>query len=136
VAAAIIQVVQGFWFQVKETDNRAVLVPWAAEHLGEHPLVTKMADFLMALMTFRKYFPRAQPRSEGLTLYTSILMAHDVSFEDMTENIGWWMKERNFGLWRRSIQAEVVKQDSGISLVLYENDERWTWSICRIFSRR
>jgi hypothetical protein len=56
-AVAMVQVVQGFWFQVKEMDNRAVLVPWAEENIGEHPLVTKMVEFPTSLMNFWKYFP-------------------------------------------------------------------------------
>jgi hypothetical protein len=92
-------VAQGFWFQVQDTDKEAVLVPWAVEHIGQHPLVMKMEEFPMALMNFQKYFPWAQPSSEGVTMYTSILMAHDMLFEDMMENIGWWMKERGFSLW-------------------------------------
>jgi hypothetical protein len=56
-ATAMVQVAQGFWAQVKEMDSQAVLVPWAEEHIGEHPFVTKMAEFPTSLMNFRKYFP-------------------------------------------------------------------------------
>jgi hypothetical protein len=45
-AAAMIQVAQGFWFQVYETDKQAVLVPWSEENIGQHPLVTIMEEFL------------------------------------------------------------------------------------------
>jgi hypothetical protein len=36
-------------------------------------------------------------------------MAHNVPFKEMMENMGWWMKEREFGLWHQAVQAETVK---------------------------
>jgi hypothetical protein len=104
----MIQVAQGFWFHVMDTDSQAVLVPWAEENISQHHLVTKMAEFPTSLTNFRKYFPQAQPRMEGVTVYTSIFMAHDVPFEEMMENMGWWMKEREIGLYFFLWNKEIV----------------------------
>jgi hypothetical protein len=43
-------------------------------------------------------------------------MAHNESFEEIMENIRWWLGERKFGLWKRQVQSENVKS---IGYLLY-----------------
>ena len=43
------------------------------------------------------------------TLYGSILMAHDMHFSDIMENVQWWLSEKKFRLWKRQVQSEKVK---------------------------
>ena len=43
------------------------------------------------------------------TLYVSILMAHDMYFSDIMENVWWWLSEKKFGLWKQQVQSEKVK---------------------------
>ena len=45
----------------------------------------------------------------GQTLYVSILMAHNMPFSDIMENVQWWLSEKNFGLWKQQVQSETVK---------------------------
>jgi hypothetical protein len=43
-------------------------------------------------------------------------MAHNESFEEIMENIWWWLGEHKFGLWKRQVQSENVKS---IGYLLY-----------------
>ena len=54
--AVMIQVAQGFWAKVHETEGKGVLVPWAEVSIGQHLLVTKMAEFPKSLANFRMFF--------------------------------------------------------------------------------
>ena len=107
--SALLQMAKAFWVQILATDNNAVLVPWLEEHQHESPLLTSPMKFPTTLGNFKKYFSRAQPNTHGQTLYVSILMAHNMPFSDIMENIWWWLSEKNFGLWKWQVQSETVK---------------------------
>jgi hypothetical protein len=36
-------------------------------------------------------------------------MAHNSPYEEIMENIQWWLGEKKFGLWKRQVQSETVK---------------------------
>lgn len=114
--ATLIQTAKAFWAQILETDKAAALVPWAEEHQKENPLLFSLQKFPTTLSTLKKYFSRAQPNSSGQTLYVSILMAHDAPFSEIMENVRWWLMEKKFGLWKRQVQSETIKQ---IGYLLY-----------------
>jgi hypothetical protein len=107
--AALIQAAKAFWAQMVETDKTAVLAPYAQEHQNDNPLLSNMAKFPTTLSALKKYFARAQPNTKGQTLYVSILMAHNIPYEEIMENIRWWLGEKKFGLWKRQVQSETVK---------------------------
>jgi hypothetical protein len=107
---ALIQMAKAFWAQVLEVDKAAALAPWLEEHQNDNPLLFNLMRFPMTLGLLKKYFSRAQPSTSGQTLYVSILMAHDVPFEEIMENVRWWLQEKKCGLWKRQVQSETVKQ--------------------------
>jgi hypothetical protein len=107
--SALIQTAKAFWALMMDTDNTAALAPWAEEHQQDNPLLLGLNRFPMTLSVLKKYFARAQPNTKGQTLYVSILMAHNQPFEEIMENIRWWLSERKAGLWKRQVQAETVK---------------------------
>jgi hypothetical protein len=92
--AMLVQVAKNFWTQILAVDKSAVLVPWATDHQMDGSLVTSLTKFPNLLSTFRKYFPRTNPNIKGMTLYTSMLMAHNLPYEDIMENIRWWLNEK------------------------------------------
>ena len=114
--AALIQSAKAFWAQMVDTDKTAVLVPWAEEHQKDNPLLASLTKFPTMLGVFKKYFSRAQPNTRGQTLYVSILMAHNMPFSEIMENIRWWLSKKKFGLWKHQVQSESVKP---ISYLLY-----------------
>jgi hypothetical protein len=107
--AALVQAAKAFWAQMIETDKMAALAPYAQEHQQDNPLVLSLAKFPTMLSILKKFFARAQPNTKGQTLYVSILMAHNTSYDEIMENIRWWLSEKKFGLWKRQVQAETVK---------------------------
>jgi hypothetical protein len=107
--STLIQTAKAFWAQILDTDKSAALVPWAEEHQKENPLLFDLTRFPTTLGLLKRYFTRAQPSTSGQTLYVSILMAHDMSFPDIMENVRWWLIEKKFGLWKRQVQSETVK---------------------------
>jgi uncharacterized spore protein YtfJ len=107
--AALIQAAKAFWAQMLETDKTVALAPWAQEHQQDNPLLLSLAKFPTTLSVLKKYFSRAQPNTKGQTLYVSILMAHNTPYEEIMENIRWWLGEKKFGLWKRQVQSETVK---------------------------
>jgi hypothetical protein len=98
--AALVQAAKAFWAQMIETDKTAALAPYAQEHQQDNPLVLSLAKFPTTLSVLKKYFARAQPNTKGQTLYVSILMAHNTSYDEIMENIRWWLSEKKFGLWK------------------------------------
>lgn len=114
--ATLIQTARTFWMQVLEADKAAALVPWAEEHQSENPLILNLLRFPTTPGLLKRYFSRAQPSTSSQTLYVSILLAHDLPFDEIMENIRWWLIERKCGMWRRQVQAETVKQ---IGYLLY-----------------
>ena len=36
-------------------------------------------------------------------------MAHNTPYDEIMENIRWWLSEKKFGLWKRQVQSETVK---------------------------
>jgi hypothetical protein len=107
--AALIQVAKAFWAQMIETDKTVALAPYAQEHQQDNPLLLSLAKFPTTLSVLKKYFTRAQPNTKGQTLYVSILMAHNTPYDEIMENIRWWLSEKKFGLWKRQVQSETVK---------------------------
>jgi hypothetical protein len=107
--AALIQTTKAFWAQMMEIDKTAALAPWAEEHQHDNPVLLSLTRFPTTLSILKKYFARAQPNTKGQTLYVSILMAHNQSFDEIMENIRWWLSERKAGLWKRQVQSETVK---------------------------
>jgi hypothetical protein len=114
--AALIKATKAFWAQMMENDKTVALAPWAVEHHHDNLLILSLAKFPMMLSVLKKYFSRAQLNSKGQTLYVSILMAHNEPFEEIMENIRWWLSENKFSLWKRQVQSETVKQ---IGYLLY-----------------
>ena len=49
-------------------------------------------------------------------MYTSLMLGHDMLFEEIKENLDWWLCEHKFALWKRQLQAETTKT---ISFLLY-----------------
>jgi hypothetical protein len=107
--AMLVQVAKNFWTQILAVDKSAVLVPWTTDHQTDGSLVTSLTKFPNLLSPFRKYFPRTNPNTKGMTLYTSMLMAHNLPYEDIMENIRWWLNEKRYGMWKRQVQAESTK---------------------------
>ena len=107
--AALIQAAKAFWAQMVETDKTAALVPWAEEHQQENPLLLSLTRFPTTLGALKKYFSWAQPNTKGQMLYVSILMVHNIPYDEIMENIRWWLSERKFGLWKWQVQLETVK---------------------------
>jgi hypothetical protein len=79
------------------------------EHQQDNPLLIGATKFPTTLSVFKRYFSRAQPNTKGQILYVLILMAHNSPYEDIMENIRWWLGEKKFGLWKRHVQSETVK---------------------------
>jgi hypothetical protein len=105
----LIQAVKAFWAQMLETDKMVALAPYAQEHQQDNPLLLSLAKFPTRLSILKKYFTRAQPNMKGQTLYVSILMAHNTPYDEIMENIWWWLSEKKFGLWKWQVQSEMVK---------------------------
>ena len=42
-------------------------------------------------------------------MYTSLMLGHDMPFEEIKENLDWWLQENKFALWKRQLQAETTK---------------------------
>jgi hypothetical protein len=116
--STLIQTAKAFWAQILDTDKSAALVPWTVEHQKENPLLFDLTRFPTTLGLLKRYFTRAQPSTSGQTLYVSILMAHNIPFTDIMENVRWWLIEKKFGLWKRQVQSETVKP---VGYLLYLN---------------
>jgi hypothetical protein len=98
--AALVQAAKAFGAQMIETDKTVALAPYAQEHQQDNPRMLSLAKFPTTLSVLKKYFARAQPNTKGQALYVSILMAHNTAYDEIMENIWWWLSEKKFGLWK------------------------------------
>jgi hypothetical protein len=107
--AVLIQAAKAFWGQMMETDKMVALAPYAQEHQQDNPLLLSLAKFPTMLSMLKKYFTRAQPNTKRQMLYVSILMAHNIPYDEIMENIWWWLSEKKCGLWKQQVQSKTVK---------------------------
>ena len=71
----------------------------------------------------KKYFQNANPRKNGGSYYLRVLIAFNKPFEEITEDIKWWLGENKSGMWVRKVQTERVTRLGYLLYSLRSMDE-------------
>ena len=110
----MIAMAKKFFIKAKEMDDSITLFPWA---LNSKCVKIKDARFIPEQMgSFKTFFHQANPKVAGGHVYMRVWLGHDKDPELLHEDLNWWMKKEQHGLYRRSVQAENI---SGVGWLLY-----------------
>ena len=114
----MIAMAKKFFLKAKEMDESITLFPWA---LNSKSVKIKDARSIPEQMgAFKTFFHQAQPKVAGGHVYMRVWLGHDKEPELLHEDLNWWMKNQQHGLYRRSVQAENI---SGVGWLLYSTKE-------------
>ena len=96
------------WFaELQEADPKAMLRPWYRSD-SSLPYITQATSFPASFAPFKKYFNRAQPLSKGGYSYCTIFAGTSLTFEEIGDEMNWWLRQESHGWWERPVQAEKV----------------------------
>ena len=100
----MIKMAKTFFSRAKEMDSSLTLFPWAVN--SKQVKVKDARSIPEQMGAFKTFFHQAQPKVIGGFVYMRVWLGHDKPFEELHEDLKWWMTEHKHGLYRRSVQAE------------------------------
>jgi hypothetical protein len=95
-----------FFAKAKEMDDSLVIYPWFKASKSSKVQETRLIPDKMG--AFKTYFHQANPRVDGGFVYMRIWLGHDKEPDMLQEDLKWWMKDQQYGLYPRSVQAETI----------------------------
>jgi hypothetical protein len=107
-----------FVAKAREIDDSLVVYPWFKKSAA--PTIKHARSIPENMGAFKTYFHQAQPKVVGGYLYMRVWLGHDKPPKPLAEDLGWWLKNQQFGLYPRSVQAENI---TGIGWLLYSTKE-------------
>ena len=119
--------------KLQEAEKDIVVLPYAAENSNLKPLKTFPGDIPSGISTLKKYFQNATPRMNGGSYYIRALLFYNKPFEEITEDIKWWLGEQKAGIWLRKVQEEKV---ANLGYLLYSLRTMDAERLTRTFSYR
>jgi len=91
--------------KLKEADPTLLIAPYQERNQEERYLFG--ATGLPSTLTdIKKYFLGITPKSKGGACYARILLGHNRPVSEIMEDISWWLREQQAGLWKRPLQTE------------------------------
>jgi len=100
VASGMLNLAEEVWSSIISHDTDAMIFPFLEIHQHESPpLMREKEYFPKTLMEFKRYFNRANPNTNGGEHWMSFLLAHNVPFESIKEEIGWQWREIKCMIW-------------------------------------
>ena len=119
--------------KLQEAEKDIVVLPYAAENSNLKLLKTFPEDIPSGISTLKKYFQNATPRMNGESYYIRALLFYNKPFEEITEDIKWWLGEQKAGIWLRKVQEEKV---ANLGYLLYSLRTMDAERLTRTFSYR
>jgi hypothetical protein len=92
--------------KAKEMDDSIVVYPWFKSSQSAKVQETRLIPETMG--AFKTYFHQANPRPDGGFVYMRVWLGHDKSSTMFQEDLSWWTKQQQYGLYPRSVQAENI----------------------------
>ncbi|WP_288992759.1 hypothetical protein, partial [uncultured Marinobacter sp.] len=107
-AGALHSALVAVYDQIKTLDKRLVIYPWKQEDATSPPI--HLASEIPGRVSASKiYFNRARERANGGNLWVSIYCGHGKPFEELHEDIDWWLRANGFGWYSKTLQVENTK---------------------------
>jgi hypothetical protein len=107
-----------FFTKAKEMDNSIVIYPWYKASKSSKVQETRLIPEMMS--AFKTYFHQANPHIAGGFVYMRVWLGHDKEPAVLQDNLSFWMKSQQYGLYPRSVQAENI---SVIGWLLYSTHD-------------
>jgi hypothetical protein len=95
-----------FFSKVKEMDDTIVIYPWFKSSKNSKIQETRLIPEKMG--AFKAYFHQANPRVDGGFVYMRVWLGHDKEPDMLKDDLNWWMRQQQFGMYPRSVQAENI----------------------------
>jgi hypothetical protein len=92
--------------KAKEMDDTIVIYPWYKASKNSKVQETRLIPEKMG--SFKAYFHQANPRVDGGFVYMRVWIGHDKDPAMLKEDLNWWMRQQQFGMYPRSVQAENI----------------------------
>ena len=89
-----------------ESDKRMQVLPWYDN--SQAPPITSVAKLPKTFSLLCQYFPHLTPTAMGGTKYTSIRIHSQVPPLTLKNDIDWYLRDNNHGLYPAQVQAETV----------------------------
>jgi hypothetical protein len=105
----------------RKLDDNLIFYPYLAEHhkpLTNHLL--RLDQLKKEVKELQRFFFNMTPRKNGGNLYIEVLMGSSKSWDDLSGNIDYWLKENKHGMWLHKLQQEKVL-DVGWLLFFHSN---------------
>jgi hypothetical protein len=103
-----------FFTKAKEMDDSLFIYPWYKS--SKWSKVKEPRSIPETMGAFKAYFHQANPRAAGGFVYMRVWLGHDKDPSMLQEDLSFWLKAQQFGLYQRSVQAENI---SVIGWLLY-----------------
>ncbi len=85
-----------FFKKMIMADPRFMILPWK-ENSEEKPII-KNYQILKILYGLKNFFHRTSPRPQGGILYINIWTITNMTHQDLTEKILWWLNHKRMTL--------------------------------------
>jgi hypothetical protein len=102
----MIYAAQQFFNKAKKMDDTLVIYPWFKTSTSSKIQESRFIPETMG--AFKTYFHQANPHVDGGFVYMRIWLGHDKYPGVLQDDLEWWMKNKNYGLYPRSVQAENI----------------------------
>jgi len=127
---ALRQALMLMFAKLQGVDKHVIIYPWSeADRRQRMPPITKLEEFPMMLSTLRVYAHRLYVRPDGGTCYPQIFFGFMDKPSAIMENIGWWFKSTDQGMWPMTLQN--AEDTICLGWLLYSANEFDREALCR-----
>jgi len=111
-------------------NKHVIIYPWEESNQKQRvPVITKPEDFPSLLSNLRIYVHRLYIRPSGGTCHPRIFFGFMAKPEAIMENIGWWFKTTDQGMWQMPLQK--AEETVCLGWLLYSADKYNREALCR-----
>jgi len=127
---ALRQAVMLIFAKLQSIDKHAIIYPWSEEDRRQRiPPITNLDEFPTMLSTLRVYAHRLYVRPDGGTCYPQLFFGFMDKPSAIMENIGWWFKSTDQGMWPMTLQN--AEDTTCLGWLLYSANEFDREALCR-----
>jgi len=108
--------------KLQSIDKNIIIYPWKDDDRWQRiPVLAKPEDFPTMLLNLRIYVHRLYLHLDGGTCYPQIFFGFMDKPSAVMENIGWWFKSTDQGMWQMTLQK--AEETTCMGWLLYSTDE-------------
>jgi len=108
--------------KIQEVDRHAIIYPWLdMDWRSREPAIDNPEAILMILSNMKKYAYRMPIHQHGGLIYPQIFFGFMEPPDKIMENIEWWLRSMEQGMWKAQLQQ--AEETAGLGWLLFLADK-------------